>query len=207
MYVGVGNETSLNNTALHCFSGHSECSVPGEIWRRSYVISAWQLPSLNLLVQILYPHCEQLLLPYSEILLSLKYDNFLPTFLKAIKSIVEEVEITKELLWDEPAHSEPNEEENSRKNIPNIIYVVKIKINKKKLQKHIISKHSKFRYVNCVQRSLELRRNYSHIGYVYTLLSWFNCYLCNTLYNLQNHAITYEFQASLKEKLYIGELK
>ena len=48
-------------------------------------------------------------------LVSLKYDNFLPTFLEAIQSNVEEVEISKELLWDEAAHSEPNEEEKSKK--------------------------------------------------------------------------------------------
>ena len=59
--------------------GHSECSVPGVIWRRSYVISAWKLSSLTFLFQMLYPPCEQLLLPYP-----LKYDNFLPTFPEAI---------------------------------------------------------------------------------------------------------------------------
>ena len=70
-----------------------------------------------------------MLLPYSKILVSLKYDNFLPTFPKAILSNVEEVEIAKELMWDEAAHSEPTEEEKSRKNIPNVIYAVKIKRN------------------------------------------------------------------------------
>ena len=84
---------------------------------------------------------------------------------------MEEVEITKQLLWDEAAHSEPNEEEKSRKNIPNVIYAVKIKKNKKKSYKIILFQSIlNSSYVTCVQRSLELRRNYSHIGYVYTLL-------------------------------------
>ena len=68
-----------------------------------------------------------MLLPYSKILVSLKYDNFLPTSPKAILSNVEEVEITKELMLDEAAHSEPTEEEKSRKNISNVIYAVRIK--------------------------------------------------------------------------------
>ena len=59
-------------------------------------------------------------------------DNFLPTFPEAIYSNIEEVEITKELLWDDAAHSEPNEEEKSRKNIITVIYAVKIK----KIQKN-----------------------------------------------------------------------
>ena len=45
---------------------------------------------------------------------------------------------------DESAHSEPNEEEKPRKNIPNVMYAVKIKRNKK-LQNHIIPKLSKFK--------------------------------------------------------------
>ena len=45
-------------------------------------------------------------------------------------------------MWDEAAHSEPTEEEKSRKNIPNVIYAVRIK---KTLQNHIIPKLSKFK--------------------------------------------------------------
>jgi hypothetical protein len=112
-----------------------------------------------------------LLLPYSKILVSLKYDNFLPTFPEAIKSNVEEVEITKELLWDEAAHSEPNEEEQPRKNIPNVIYALTINKYKKNCKSILFQSFLNSSYVTCVQRSLELRRNYSHVGYVYTLLS------------------------------------
>ena len=86
-----------------------------------------------------------MLLPYSKILVSLKYDNFLPTFPEAIYSNVEEVDITKELMWDEAAHSEPTEDEKSRTNILNVIYAVKIKEIKKKLQNHIIPKLSKLK--------------------------------------------------------------
>ena len=32
-------------------------------------------------------------------------------------------------MWDEAAHSEPTEEEKSRKNISNVIYAVRIKKN------------------------------------------------------------------------------
>ena len=71
-------------------------------------------------------------------------------------------------MWDEAAHSEPTEEEKSRKNISNVIYAVGIK--KKRSKSILLQSFLKSSYVTCVQRSLQLRRNYSNIGYVYTLL-------------------------------------
>ena len=80
--------------------------------------------------------------------------------------------------------------------------------NKKKLKKScksiLFQSFLNSSYVTCVQRSLQLRRNYSNIGYVYTLLLSFNCYLCNTLYNLQNYAKTYEFQASWNHVIWLA---
>ena len=39
--------------------------------------------------------------------------------------------------------------------------------------------------VTCVQRSLQLTRNSSTIGYVCTILLWFKCHICNTYKTLQ----------------------
>ena len=55
------------------------------------------------------------LLGYSELLVSLKKYCFLPTFPETNESNAEEVEITKELLWDEADHSECTEEEKNQK--------------------------------------------------------------------------------------------
>ena len=79
-------------------------------------------------------------------------------------------------MSDEAAHSEPTEEEKSRKNILNVIYTVKLKEIKKKLQKHIIPKLSKLKLCHlCAEKltaeeKLLKHRLCLHITFVIQLL-------------------------------------
>ena len=63
---------------------------------------------------------EKPFLRYSELLVAMKKYSFLLTFPETNESNAEEVEITKELLWDEAEHSECTEEEKNLKKKKNI---------------------------------------------------------------------------------------
>ena len=134
------------NTFIKTFSRHSSVHygypVPGEIIRRSGTISTSKLTSRPLLFQTNIPASWARLLSYSELLVSLKKYSFLPTFPETNESNAEEVEITKELLWDEAEHSECTErkKKHSKCHLCNANYKTNTK-----LQKHMNPMPSEFK--------------------------------------------------------------
>ena len=92
---------------------------------------------------------------------------------------------TKELWWDESEHSKCTQRRKIRKQkyskgqLCNANYRTN-----RKLQKHMhmhIQCILNSSDITCAQRSLQLMRNSSTIGFVCTILLWFKCYLCNTI--------------------------